>query len=90
MKKENFYASCGEDKKIIIWNNLSQHRTINFDYPIRKICRLESDKIVAVDSVRKIYVYKYDNGGHICHFSSVHSSEINTILCLVVYMNQIN
>ena len=82
LKKENFYASCGEDKKIIIWNNLSQYRTINFNYPIRKICSLESDKIVAVDSVRKIYIYKYENGGHICQFSSVHSSEIKTILCL--------
>lgn len=82
LKKENFYASCGEDKKIIIWNNLSQHRTFNFGYPIRKICNLESDKIVAVDSVRKIYVYNYVNGGGYNPFSSVHSSEITSVLCL--------
>ena len=43
---------------------------------------MESDKIVGVDSVRKIFVYNYENNSQLCYFSSIHSSEINSILCL--------
>ena len=43
---------------------------------------MESDKIVGVDSVRKIFVYNYENGNLLFNFSSIHSSEINTVLCL--------
>ena len=56
LKKENFFSSCGEDKKIIIWNNMSQWRNYTHDNPIKKICNLESDKIIGVDSVKKIFV----------------------------------
>ena len=82
LKKENFFASCGEDKQVIIWSSMSQWRNYGFNYPIKKICNLESDKIVGVDSVRKIFVYNYENGNLLFNFTSIHSSEINTVLCL--------
>ena len=83
LKRDNYFASCGQDAKIIIWNNLSQFITFNFSYPIRRICNLETDKIVAVDSVRKIHViYNYSKGGSINQFSSIHSSEIISVLSL--------
>ena len=82
LKKDNFFASCSEDKKVIIWNGFSQYTSFGFTYPVKKICALSFDKIVSVDSVRKIFIHNYEKGNHLFSFSSIHSNNINSVISL--------
>ena len=82
LKKDNFYASGSQDKYVIIWNGTSNYRKFGFNHEVKNLSSLSLDKIIIIDSVRNIWIYNYEKGNQIYHFSSIHSNNINSVVSL--------
>ena len=80
--QEDNFASCSDDKTIIIWQNELRKFSWSYSNPIKQMIQLKNQKIVYFDSSRNIYILNENSKAIEKIISSVHNKNINQILCL--------
>jgi len=82
--KDDYFASCSDDKTIIIWQNGSRKSSRSYSNPIKQMIQLKNQKIACVDSSRNIYILNENNNTIEKTINSGHyiNSNINKMICL--------